>query len=344
MFFCPATVDKYSVSGPKDHRVFVWGLSETGALGVSNSLWKHKQVYAAFVQHPTRQSFANSHDVLDVTCGYGFSLFLTKEVKGIQVFGTGINTDCQVGFHKHGGETNRPMELLVYPAPIELPKKSPEEKLKITSMAAGRAHTILLAESGDIFAMGNNSYGQLGREIVEGEDYMKSHIIYRFALENEVTSSVYCGQDHTMFLTKSGKVFACGWGADGQIGNGTYETSGKITQALGDIASEKIVKLACAADCVLALSDKGEVFGWGNTEYGQLSNLGGSVQQIHTPVHLSSLKGLGRITDIASGGSYCLVLNGKFPLKILSKFCIIIFFGKFKLFCKAFRFLVSQFS
>ncbi|XP_055684508.1 RCC1-like G exchanging factor-like protein [Lutzomyia longipalpis] len=302
-------VAKYRASGAKDHRLYVWGLSETGALGVSKSLWQHKQKYTAFIQHPTRHSFSASHEVLDIACGYGFSLFLTKEDKGIQVFGTGINTDCQVGFHKHGGATNRPMELMIYPAPIELPKKSPEEKLKIKSIAAGRAHSILITDDGEIFSMGNNSYGQLGREIVEGEDYMRSHIVHRFTLPNELVASVCCGQDHTMFLTESGRVYTCGWGADGQTGNGTYETSGTINQAKGDIAGEKIVKLACSADCVLALSDKGEVFGWGNTEYGQLCNVGGNAQQIHTPVHLESLKGLGKITDIASGGSFCLILN-----------------------------------
>uniref|UniRef100_A0A1B0GKG8 RCC1-like domain-containing protein n=1 Tax=Lutzomyia longipalpis TaxID=7200 RepID=A0A1B0GKG8_LUTLO len=276
-------VAKYRASGAKDHRLYVWGLSETGALGVSKSLWQHKQKYTAFIQHPTRHSFSTSHEVLDIACGYGFSLFLTKEDKGIQVFGTGINTDCQVGFHKHGGATNRPMELMIYPAPIELPKKSPEEKLKIKSIAAGRAHSILITDDGEIFSMGNNSYGQLGREIVEGEDYMRSHIVHRFTLPNELVASVCCGQDHTMFLTESGRVYTCGWGADGQTGNGTYETSGTINQAKGDIAGEKIVKLACSADCVLALSDKGEVFGWGNTEYGQLCNVGGNAQQIHTP-------------------------------------------------------------
>ncbi|XP_059613989.1 RCC1-like G exchanging factor-like protein [Phlebotomus argentipes] len=302
-------IDKYRVSGPKERRVFVWGYSETGALGVHTALWKHKGYLGSYVQNPTRQSFASSHDVLDVTCGYGFSLFLTKDVKGVQVFGSGINTDCQIGFHKHGGATNRPMHLMIYPAPIELPKKSEDEKLKIVSIAAGRAHAILLSEDGEVFSMGNNAYGQLGREIIEEEDYVKSHIIHRFRVPDEHVCGVYCGQDHTMLLTKSGKVFSCGWAADGQTGSGTYETSGAIRQALGDIAGERIVKLACAADCVLALNDRGEVFGWGNTEYGQLSSAIGSVQQIHTPIKLPTLAGLGKITDVAAGGSHCLALN-----------------------------------
>ena len=59
-----------------------------------------------------------------------------------------------------------------------------------------------------------------------------------------------------MFLTESGKVFSCGWSADGQTGVGHYENVVKPTQILGDIKDEKIVKLACVADNVLALNGK----------------------------------------------------------------------------------------
>ena len=131
-----------------------------------------------------------------------------------------------------------------------------------------------------------------------------------------------------MFLTESGKVFSCGWSADGQTGVGHYENVVKPTQILGDIKDEKIVKLACVADNVLALNgkcilkfarsnfinllwfaDKGEVFGWGNSEYGQF-NMVTDEQQINSPIKLD-LGEVGKVIDIATGGSICLVLNGK---------------------------------
>ena len=60
------------------------------------------------------------------------------------------------------------------------------------------------------------------------------------------------------------QVHSCGWGADGQTGQGHYDNTGKLAKLAGDIQGERVVKLACAADCVLALSDSGDVFGWGN--------------------------------------------------------------------------------
>ena len=60
----------------------------------------------------------------------------------------------------------------------------------------------------------------------------------------------------------------------------------------------------------MIISDKGEVFGWGNSEYSQL--LQEEVQQIHTPRHLAKFRGLGKITDVAAGGSFCIAANGRF--------------------------------
>lgn len=62
-------------------------------------------------------------------------------------------------------------------------------------------------------------------------------------------------------------------------------------------------------------TDKGEVFGWGNSEYGQLPCTEDN-QQINKPRYVECTKGLGRIVDIASGGSICLVLNGEFSYNL----------------------------
>lgn len=57
--------------------------------------------------------------------------------------------------------------------------------------------------------------------------------------------------------------------------------------------------------------DKGKVFGWGNSEYGQLF-VQGDNQQVNIATELNALQQLGHIKDIASGGCFCMVLNSKF--------------------------------
>jgi len=64
-------------------------------------------------------------------------------------------------------------------------------------------------------------------------------------------------------------------------------------------------------------SDQGEVFGWGNSEYGQLL-LNSDKYQINIPRKLPLSKGIGKITDIGATGSACIALNGKHRYVILS--------------------------
>ncbi|CAO1435526.1 unnamed protein product [Diamesa tonsa] len=291
-----------------DVKAYVWGLAETGALGTQKSLYKHKKINCRFVQHPTRLQFAENQKILNVACGYGFSVFVVNETNGISLFGTGINTDSQLGFHKHVGDKNKPIEILIYPAPIVLPKQCENDKLQAIVAAAGRAHTVVLMDNGTVFTLGNNSYGQCGRKVIEEEKYAGSSLIHKVdaeVLQNKKVVDVTCGQDHTMLITDCGTVFSCGWGADGQTGLNHYKNQDVLKCVEGEIKNEKIIKISCAADCVLALNKNGDVFGWGNSEYGQLSQ----EQQINVPLNLKFLKGLGKIVDVSSGGSFCAVLN-----------------------------------
>jgi len=58
----------------------------------------------------------------------------------------------------------------------------------------------------------------------------------------------------SLFVTEEGALYSCGWGADGQTGLGHYNNTDRVSRCVGDIQGVKIVKVSCAADCVLALS------------------------------------------------------------------------------------------
>lgn len=247
-------------SRPGDRRVYVWGEATTGACGINESVTVQK--YAKEVKYPTRLPFAERFNVTDIAAGYGFTLFACKPLSNnftATLFGCGLNTDTQLGFQKLGGETNKPMELIIYPAPIELPKYSDSEDLKIVKVAAGRAHSIALSASDVIFTLGNNAYGQCGRPVVENEQFHSSQLVHRVAGESifgegDKIKDVVCGLDHSLLLTESGKVYACGWGADGQTGLGHFDSVDCWSRVQGDIEHEKIIKIATKFDCVLALN------------------------------------------------------------------------------------------
>lgn len=63
------------------------------------------------------------------------------------------------------------------------------------------------------------------------------------------------------------------------------------------------------------LLDKGEIFGWGNSEYSQLPKSG--VVQVCSPIRLGCFDHVGKIKDIAAGGTTCLALNGELFVLLL---------------------------
>ena len=64
------------------------------------------------------------------------------------------------------------------------------------------------------------------------------------------------------------------------------------------------------------ISDNGDVFGWGNSEYAQLwpgmsNSSDQQEQQVARPVKLDLGSDVGKVIDVACGGTVCMVLNGE---------------------------------
>ncbi|KAK2580342.1 hypothetical protein KPH14_001239 [Odynerus spinipes] len=294
-------VFKYPISKEGDRRVYVWGLAEHGALGTIEKTSIKKGVACLAV--PRRLTFGEKYKVVDVACGYGFTAFAVHSPDANIVYGSGINTDSQLGFHEAEKDFNG---IITSPKPISLPLK--DTSTKVISISAGRAHLLVLTTEG-LFTLGNNGYGQCGRPIIANESYDKSKVVYHIPnIKGKRITAVTAGQDHSILLTESGEVYTFGWGADGQTGLAHYRNEYRPSLVKGDLAGQHIIKVACVADCVLALSDKGKVFGWGNSEYGQLLTESDNYQ-INIATELNMPKEIGHIIDIASGGCFCMVLN-----------------------------------
>lgn len=60
----------------------------------------------------------------------------------------------------------------------------------------------------------------------------------------------------SLLITEDGYVYSAGWGADGQTGLGHCKNTDVFTKVIGDIQGEKITKVSCSGDCVLAINGK----------------------------------------------------------------------------------------
>lgn len=197
-------------------------MAEHGALGTLKSTVHEKGI--GYIPRPKRLVFGEKHDVTNVTCGYGFSAFaVTSNDKDI-LYGSGINTDSQLGnkravlclsnlsvfncsstvyenFLIHNlftgfNEKDKkfPNGLVREPRPIHLPIK--DSSSKVIDIAAGRAHLLVLTNEG-LFTLGNNAYGQCGRPIITNESYDKSRVIHHIPdIKGKKIKAVTAGQDH----------------------------------------------------------------------------------------------------------------------------------------------------
>lgn len=69
---------------------------------------------------------------------------------------------------------------------------------KVTGLAAGRAHSVIVTDKEGIFTFGNNAYGQCGRTIIKDEIYQGSAVVHNIKnLDGLRIMSAECGQDHT---------------------------------------------------------------------------------------------------------------------------------------------------
>ena len=310
-------VHKYVGSSHKRHkRLHVCGFSATGALGIPTlpmpeNKRRQRPIYA--LSYPRLLVLEN---IDNVACGYGYSVFSSRHKNTIKVWGCGINTDSQIGFHRSRRSKKYPdidvnkvsFKYLMEPAPIPLPLKN-SGKTKVIDIACGRAHTLILTDTEGVFTFGNNAFGQCGRTVIDGELYENSRKIHNIPHHHfsSPVVKVVCGMDHSLFLTENGQVYACGWGTDGQTGLGNVATTSEPTALKGDLDGVKVKQLSSFADTTLAVSEENEVFAWGSSEYGQLTSICDSTQ-VSTPTNLPFTKQR-KIKKVAVGATACMLLN-----------------------------------
>ncbi|KAL8198865.1 UNVERIFIED_CONTAM: RCC1-like G exchanging factor-like protein [Gekko kuhli] len=289
----------------RKRRVFVWGFSLSGALGIPTFVvpdagWKRRRRI-----QPTPYRLEMEEKISSAACGYGFTLLSSSTTDITKVWGTGLNKDSQIGFHQSRKDRSRGYDYVLEPSPIPLPLDKPQET-RVLQVSCGRAHSLVLTSTEGVFSMGNNAYGQCGRKVIDGEIYSESQQIHRLrGFEGRVVQ-VACGQDHSLFRTERGDVYSCGWGADGQTGLGHHDSVSAPTKLGGDIAGVPIVQVATYGDCCLAVSADGEVFGWGNSEYLQLASVT-DLTQVNVPRHLPF--NVGKVKEAACGGTISALLN-----------------------------------
>jgi|GEM_PF-1963874 len=228
-----------------------------------------------------------------VSAGGGHALFLLEDGT---VRAVGDNYYGQLG---DTTTTNRNI-----PVPVLGPNNAPLNN--IVAVSAGGAHSLFLAADSTVWAVGYNSYGQLGDPATNNQQVRRVVKVKGPDGTNPLRGviAIAAGSSHSLFLTKDGRVWATGRNNAGQLGDGTTQNRSIVVPVVKADGSpfDSVIAIAAGHQHSLFLRQDGSVWAVGDNDAGQLGD--GTLQRSLTPVQVKMNDGsfLTNVQAIAAGG------------------------------------------
>lgn len=229
-------------------------------------------------KEPVQIKVVKGLKVAKVVTGSDHTLLLTKDG---HVYAWGRNTMGQLGL-EGGRDTAAPTKL----APFA-------DGGKVVGVAAGNSHSMFVTEDGSVYGVGDNSGGQIGPV-----DSRIVQVPTKIRVDAPI-SSIACGKGHTLAVGK-GQVYGWGWNMYGQLGIGASNGNNEQKPSKVNLPFTAVSVLA-GASTGFALSDKGDLFGWGKNNAGQLGIKASKYPKI-APAAVVSASAAPAFAQIAAGG------------------------------------------
>ena len=241
---------------------------------------------------PIDMTSLTGKNIVEVEAGGRHSLLLADDGT---VFSFGSNDGGQTGLGTNIGVT-------LAPTPIDTTNLAGK---KITQMAAGFLHNLLLAEDGSVFSFGGGGGGVNGLGYYPDTEVVVAMPIDATPLGGRRIKQVAAGNQHSFLLAEDGTVFSFGANEHGQLGLGTDGSTMDSTPTATPIvttnlAGKTITEVAAGGAYSLLLADDGTVFSFGLNISGQ-TGLGTSSgwTTVATPIVTTNLAGK-KITHVAA--------------------------------------------
>ena len=229
-----------------------------------------------------------------ISSGFSHTLYLATGATTVTAWG--LNTDGRLGVGDTASPVNWAMAVLGIPAGST-----------VTGLAAGGTHSLILAGE-KVYAAGSDRFGQLGQGTVNGESKTSFTPVVLPSSTSSTPVAVAAGGNHSLIVTASGKVFACGDNTYGQLAQpATTLSSGTLVEVVFPGPSIKIVSAAAGADHNLAVDEGGGVWVWGRNDSGQLGKNTRTLGAVadRTPVQIIS----SGAKSLAAGYAHSLILK-----------------------------------
>lgn len=136
---------------------------------------------------------------------------------------------------------------------------------KITRVAAGENHTILLDENGEVWFFGWAARCQTGKR-----SYLQN--TPRKIQEIGMVRAIAAGNNHSVLVDENGCVWTLGIGEFGQLGHGDQKNQKTFKKIQSVSEMLRFVDTACGAYSTFLIDDTGAVWSFGREFYGELGH------------------------------------------------------------------------
>ncbi|XP_069758992.1 probable E3 ubiquitin-protein ligase HERC1 isoform X8 [Narcine bancroftii] len=171
------------------------------------------------------------------------------------------------------------------------------------TIEAGQYCTFVIASDGSVRACGKGSYGRLGLGDSNNQSTLKKLTFEPHRAIKKISSSK--GSDgHTLAFTTEGEVFSWGDGDYGKLGHGNSSTQKYPKLIQGPLQGKAIVCVSAGYRHSAAVTEDGELFTWGEGDFGRLGHGDSNSRNIPTLV-----KDISNVGEVSCGSSHTIALS-----------------------------------
>jgi len=228
-----------------------------------------------------------------IASGEVHSLFLDDEG---QLWSWGSNNFGQLGNSSVANQTK--------PGQVDL---IPLNGSAVQTVSAGAHFSMVQDDQKRLWAWGDNTHGQLGNS--NGDHQTRPTLVDLTDLSDSTVQAFWSGGIHTVALDDQWRLWAWGYNAYAQLGDGTTINRYKPVQIdLAPLSGSKVVTVSAGGYHTMALDDQNRLWAWGQNTYGQLGD--GSTTRRSEPaqVDLAPLNG-SKVVAISTGVQHSLALD-----------------------------------
>lgn len=187
---------------------------------------------------------------------------------------------------------------------------------KAVVVGAGNYTSFAVDEQGNVWGWGLNSVLQTGTSATSVEDVHTPTLVLGLSqeeLKGDKVVAISGGEQHTLFLTEAGKVYACGRASDGQLGLPTDHKIFKNPDHLLQIGvpvlvpfpnkDDPVVQISAGTQSNLAVTRAGVMYSWGDCSQSELG--AGEATTLRTPTLIvGNPTGKWEVTGASLGGQH----------------------------------------